>query len=137
MSDPRASFEITAPQLRQIVDVLQAARNLTAAADEERLEFLVQRTGARLATVAALDLANRMYGDRRCIEIRRSLQPAPYARIARAPISPKVAVNSQTSRRLQHRWRRQCFREALKRSRIAEAFLHPLPQRKHPNETAP
>lgn len=115
--------------LRQVVDVLQAARNLFSVADEERLEFLVERTGSRLATVAALDLAGRTYGDRRCIEISRSLRPVPYAGLARTLITPRVVVVSQTPRRWQNGWRRRCFREALKRSRFAEAFMRPLPEK--------
>ncbi len=49
-------------RLRQVVDILQAARALTKAEDERRLGVLLEKSGARLSAITGLRLAHRLFG---------------------------------------------------------------------------
>lgn len=101
--------------LRLVVDVLQAARRLQGAAEEQALEDLVRRSGIRLALVAALDLAAALYDDRRCREIGRALAPVRFRGAARLLINGNVVMAMETGERALQSWRRSLFRELLKR----------------------
>ena len=101
--------------LRQVVDILQAARGLATPADEQNLESLVERTGGRLAAVAGLDLAWRIFREPRCREIARGLGTVRHAPLARVLIDRNVVLSMTTQRRVYYTWRRQGFRELLKR----------------------
>lgn len=107
--------------LRQVVDILQAARALSTPADEQKMENLVARTGGRLAAVAGLDLASRIFGEPRCREIARGLGPAQHGQLARLLINRNVVLSMTTERRVYYTWRRQGFRELLKRGRFVSA----------------
>ncbi|MET4632583.1 nucleotidyltransferase family protein [Kaistia defluvii] len=101
--------------LRLVVDVLQAARRLQGAAEEQTLEDLVRRSGIRLALVAALDLAATLYDDKRCREIGRALAPVRFRGAARLLINGDVVMAMETGERALQSWRRSLFRELLKR----------------------
>jgi len=101
--------------LRLVVDVLQAARRLQGAAEEQALEDLVRRSGIRLALVAALDLAATLYDDKRCREIGRALAPVRFRGAARLLINGDVVMAMETGERALQSWRRSLFRELLKR----------------------
>jgi hypothetical protein len=107
--------------LRHVVDVCQAARKTKTVEEERRFEALVQRTGARLAAVAGLDLAYRLMGDPRCRELARGLGPARYAPLARQLLRRSAITSTMDSARFWHSWQRQLFRELLKRSRETQA----------------
>ncbi|WP_029074018.1 nucleotidyltransferase family protein [Kaistia adipata] len=101
--------------LRLVVDVLQAARRLDGAAEEQALDDLVNRSGIRLALVAALDLADRLYDDARCRSIADALSPVRFRRAARLLIDGRVVMAMETEERALQSWRRSVFRELLKR----------------------
>ncbi|WEK48707.1 MAG: nucleotidyltransferase family protein [Candidatus Kaistia colombiensis] len=101
--------------LRLVVDVLQAARQLKGAAEEQALDSLVRRSGTRLALVAALDLAAALYDDKRCRELARALAPVRFRAAARLLISGDVVMAMETGERALQSWRRSLFRELLKR----------------------
>jgi hypothetical protein len=102
-------------RLLHVTDVLQAARALTAAADESHLERLIDRTGTRFALVAGLELAARLFGEKRCLSLARALRPVHYAAAARWLIGRKVVLSAMNRGRHVHSWRRTVFRELLKR----------------------
>jgi len=102
-------------RLRQVVDVCQAARNLNTAADERQLQGLLRRTGARLAAITGLNLAYRLLREPHCREIARALGPERYAGVAKLLIDRSVVTSTMSDRRIYHSWRRQGFRELLKR----------------------
>lgn len=101
--------------LRLVVDVLQAARRLNGAAEEQALQDLVDRSGIRLALVAALDLADRLYDDAQCRAIASALSPVRFRRAARFLIDARVVMAMETEERALQSWRRSLFRELLKR----------------------
>lgn len=104
-------------RLQHVVDVCQAARCLTSVEEERRLELLITRTGARLAAVAGLELAGRLFDEPRCFVLARALGPARYARFTRLLITRSVVTSTMSRTRPIHSWRRLAFRELLKRSR--------------------
>jgi hypothetical protein len=101
--------------LRLVVDVLQAARHLKGAVEEQALQDLVERSGIRLALVSALDLADRLYGDAACRTIADALAPVRFRRSARLLIDARVVMAMETKERGLQSWRRSLFRELLKR----------------------
>ena len=104
-------------RLQHVVDVCQAARALATAEDERRFEMLVERTGARYAVAVSLDLAGRMLAEPRCHEIAQALGSESGIRMARLLIDRSVLTTTKTGWRVIHSWRRQLFRELLKRRR--------------------
>jgi len=102
-------------RLRQVVDICQAARNMTTAAEEQRFERIVARTGARLAAVTGLDLAARLFREPRCADIARAIGPVRHAPLARALISRAVVTSTMNRTRVLHSWRRGALRGLLKR----------------------
>jgi hypothetical protein len=104
-------------RLRHLVDICQAARNLRTEAEEARLERMLQRTGARFAAIAGLDLAYRVFAERRCRDIASALGPPRHMSLVRALLRRSVVTSSMRSARNLHSWRRQAFRHLLKRSR--------------------
>jgi hypothetical protein len=102
-------------RLQHVVDVCQAARALATAEDERCFERLVERTGARYAAAVSLDLAGRMRAEPRCQEIAQALGPESRIRMARLLIDRSVLTTTKTRWRVIHSWRRQMFRELLKR----------------------
>jgi Uncharacterised nucleotidyltransferase len=107
-------------RLRHVIDICQAARNLTSADDERKFETLVNQTGVRFAAIAGLDLTHRMFGEPRCRDIARGLGPAPYSVLARVLIGRSVVTSTMNSNRFYHSWRRQAFRALLKHSKSLE-----------------
>jgi hypothetical protein len=116
-------------RLQQVVDICQAARALGTAEEEARFERLLIRTGGRLAAIAGLDLAARLFADRRCTEIARALGPERYRGLSRLLISPTVVGSTKSAQRSFYSWRRKAFRDLLKRRRNSEtpADLHAAP----------
>ncbi len=119
-------------RLRHVVDVLQAARALTSAEDERRLGALLEKSGARLSAITGLRLAHRLFGEPRCLEIARGLGREQYAHLAGWLIGPSLVTSTMSGSRFVHSWRRQAFRELLKRGRpraasASAAEEHELP----------
>jgi hypothetical protein len=104
-------------RLRQVVDICQAARHLKRNEDECRLESLLEKSGARLAAVTGLNLAYRFFAEPRCREIARGLGRVKFAALARLLIDRSVVTSTMNEARVYHSWRRQGFRELLKRGK--------------------
>jgi hypothetical protein len=104
-------------RLRHVADILQAARALTSAQDEQRLAALLEKSGARLSAITGLRLAHRLFGEPRCLEIARGLGRERYTHLAGWLIGPSLVTSTMSSSRFVHSWRRQAFRELLKRGR--------------------
>ena len=104
-------------RLRQVVDICQAARHLNSATDELKLQTLLDRTGARLAAITGLNLAGRLFGEPRCREIALALGPERYASVAKVLIGRSVVTSTMSDSRIYYSWRRQGFRELLKRGK--------------------
>jgi hypothetical protein len=104
-------------RLRQVVDICQAARHLKSGTDEAQLQGLLERTGSRLAAITGLNLANRLFGEPRCREIASALGPERYAGVAKVLIDRSVVTSTMSDKRIYHSWRRQGFRELLKRGK--------------------
>ena len=102
-------------RLQQVVDVCQAARALTTAADEARFERMVRATGAGFLAAAGLSLAERIFGEPRCGAIARGLGPVRHAGLARLLLDRRVVMTTTTGRRLRHGWRRAAFHALIKR----------------------
>jgi hypothetical protein len=102
-------------RLQQVVDVCQAARALTTAADEARFARMVEATGARFLAAAGLSLAARVLGEPRCGAIARGLGPVRHAGLARLLLDRRVVMTATTGRRLRHGWRRAVFHALIKR----------------------
>jgi hypothetical protein len=103
-------------RLRLVVDVLQGARGLRGASEEQALEALVRRSGTRLAIVMALELAGRMFDEPRCQAIADGLRPVRFGTVAGWLIDANVVMAMETQQRALQSWRRSLFREFLKRS---------------------
>lgn len=104
-------------RLRQVTDIVQAARHLTDAADERRLQDIAEKTGTRFAIAAALNIAGHIYGDRRCHEIAQALGPIDRGNLIPRLINRTVVVAMQQRTRTIHTWRRSVLREMLKKDR--------------------
>jgi hypothetical protein len=104
-------------RLRHVVDICQAARHLRRNEDERRLESLLVSSGARLAAITGLSLAYRFFAEPRCREIAQGLGRVRYAGLARFLIDRSVVTSTMNEARVYHSWRRQGFRELLKRGK--------------------
>jgi hypothetical protein len=102
-------------RLQQVVDICQAARALKTAEEEQRFERLVKRIGGRLAAIAGLQLAHRLFCEPRCSEIAGHLGSERYAGLSRLLISPEVVLSTKSGERSLYSWRRKIFRDLLKR----------------------
>jgi GT2 family glycosyltransferase len=103
--------------LRHVVDICQAARRIDRPDEERRFEALVQRTGARFAAIAGLDLAYRLLREPRCRELARALGRARHTALTRLLLGRSTIMSTMDNTRFLHSWRRQGFRILLKRSR--------------------
>ena len=104
-------------RLRQIVDICQAARHMATRDDEAAFEKVLQRMGGRFAAIAGLELAHRLFDERRCHDIAKALGPVRYSRVARWLVGRSAVASTMSGARFYHSWRRQAFRSMLKRSR--------------------
>lgn len=111
------AFSHAYERLQHVVDICQAARALDTADEERRFEAMVLRTGARYAAAIGLHLAASLFHEPRCTEIARGLGPAGGAGIAGMLVGRATILSSRTAARPLHSWRRQLFRELLKRQR--------------------
>jgi hypothetical protein len=107
--------------LRHVVDICQAARALTTATEESRFEALADRTGTRLAAVVGLNLAWRLFGEARCLELARALGPTRNFRFARTLIEGAVITAPMESAIVYNAWRRFIFRELLRHGTLVSA----------------
>ncbi len=101
--------------LRHVLDICQAARALVTVEEEQLFETFTDRTGTRVAAIVGLNLAYRVFGEGRCLEIARSLGAPRDFRYARTLIEGAVLTAPIDNWLLYNSWRRFVFREMLLR----------------------
>lgn len=101
--------------LRHVVDICQAARAVVTAEEEQLFETFTGRTGTRMAAIVGLNLAYRLFGEDRCLEIARSLGAPRDFRYARTLIEGGVLTAPMDNWLLYNTWRRFVFCELLLR----------------------
>jgi len=101
-------------KLQHVVDICQAARALAVSSQQSHFAAREKRTNARFIATAGLTLAGRIFKERRCLDIVRSLRPARYAGLARLLLGRTAVTTAMTTRRVFHSWRRQGFRLLIK-----------------------
>lgn len=106
-------------RLQQIVDICQAARAIAWPAEQRRFEAMVDRANARFVAVTGLRLAASVLNEPRCAGIARALGPVRYGNLARMLIDRTVVMATMNNSRMRHAWRRQAYRELIKRQRRA------------------
>jgi Uncharacterised nucleotidyltransferase len=100
-------------RLQQLVDIVQAGRGAAGPIDVERLRRVCRRAGVLFGVVTAIELAGRTFGEFRCTDLARRLDPA-YARCwRRLLVTPGVVVSAQTPERVLGSWRRKLYRQCL------------------------
>jgi Uncharacterised nucleotidyltransferase len=104
-------------RLRHVVDICQAARQMSSSAEEQRFEALILQTGVRFAACVGLDLTYRLLAEPRCRELAKGLGPVHCTSVARLLIDRTTVTSSMNIARAYHSWRRQSFRQLLKWSR--------------------
>jgi hypothetical protein len=103
-------------RLQYSVDICQAARGVAGPVDAARLASVTRRNGTVLPVVAALDLAGRLFQEERCIALADRLTPVYGRRAARFLLTPGSVLSAQAEGRAAQSWRRQLFREIVKRA---------------------
>ncbi|MBB5755023.1 nucleotidyltransferase family protein [Prosthecomicrobium pneumaticum] len=103
-------------RLIQLVDVLQAARGVRSALEELALDRLAEKTGARTAIVAALDLSARVFGDRQPAALAAALGHSRYTQLARRLLDPGAIAEPAAEDAAAPGWRRAAFRFLLTRT---------------------
>jgi Uncharacterised nucleotidyltransferase len=111
--------------LRHVVDICQAVRAMTTAAEESLFESLVDRTGTRMAGIIGLTLAYRLFGEARCLEFARALGSARNFDFARFLIEGAVVTAPMESAIVYNSWRRFVFRELLRLGTLASVGVAP------------
>ena len=101
--------------LRHVVDICQAARALVTAEEESLVRDLHRPDRHRMAAIVGLNLAYRLFGENRCLEIARSLGAPRDYRFARTLIEGAVLTAPMENWLLYNSWRRFVFRELLLR----------------------
>jgi hypothetical protein len=99
--------------LRQVIDVAQAARRTAGSFDPAPLLELAERTNSRAAIVSALLVAGRILNDPDCKKLAEMLGIGRSDRFLAKLLSPEVVLWNYGSSRALRSWRRQAFREAL------------------------
>ncbi len=100
-------------RLQQLVDIVQAARGAAGPIDVERLRRVSRRSGVLFAVVTAIELAGRTFGEPRCSDLARRLDPAHARCWRRLLVTPYVVMAAQTRERVRGSWRRKLYRQCL------------------------
>jgi len=111
-------------RLQPVIDVLQAARGAAGPIDRKRLIRVAHATGSIVAVQAALDLAAELFHDSSTRELADTLIPAPWRRLRRKLISPRIVLRAQTRLASRDSWRRRAFRETIRR--IGKGTIQPI-----------
>ena len=97
-------------RLCHVVDVLQAGRS------GARQGTLPQTGALAFALKAALDLAARLFADRAMTDLARVYPLSKWDWLAKRLLTPSVVLRAQTLSGERDSWRRQAFRELIRRS---------------------
>lgn len=102
-------------RLQQLVDIVQAVRGIAGPVEAEHLRACGRRSGVLPALVTAIDLAGRTFSEPRCAELAQALDPALGRRWHRLLITPELVLAAQSRDRARGSWRRNLYRQMLKR----------------------
>jgi hypothetical protein len=104
-------------RLQFVVDILQAARNV-ADADIHLLERATCKIGARLELAVSLNLAGRLFRDRRVLDLAERFSSGVTARLSKRLVSPAVIHNAMSTSGAMSHARRKAFRGLQLLSRL-------------------
>lgn len=116
--------------LRHDVDICQAARAVVTAEEEALFEQLADRTGTRMVAIIGLNLAYRLFGERRCLEIANALGAPRDYRFARTLLEGAVLTAPSEGRLIYNSWRRIVFRELMRKGTLAAGIGSAAPAAK-------
>ena len=102
-------------RLQPVVDVLQAARAAAGPIDRERLADVCAATGATFAVQSALDLAARLFNEPAARELADTLSTRLWRKVHGLLISPAMVLRAQARDAGRDLWRRQTFRDIIRR----------------------
>jgi hypothetical protein len=102
-------------RLQQLVDIVQAARGAAGPVDPMTLRACAERSGVVHALVTAIELAGRTFSEPRCAELSAHLDAGHGRRWQRFLITPEVVLAAQSEDRSRSSWRRNLYRQFLKR----------------------
>lgn len=98
-------------RLLLVCDICQAARQRAGEIDVDWLRAAIKKTGSGLATSMGLALAGKIFDEPECSRLARLLG-LPRALVARLLVTPRIVLRCHKAA---DSWRRQAFRELLKR----------------------
>jgi hypothetical protein len=110
--------------LRHVVDVCQATRAVVTTDEESLFEMLTECTGTRMAAIVGLNLAYRVFGEKRCLEIAQALGAPHDYRFAPTLIEGAVLTAPMDNWLLYNSWRRFVFGEMLLKGTRREARVN-------------
>lgn len=102
-------------RLQPIVDVLQAARGAAGHINPERLACVAAATGASFAVQAALDIAAKLFVEKTARQLADTLSTRLWRSVHQVLISPAMVLRSQARDAGRDSWRRQTFRDIIRR----------------------
>lgn len=104
-------------RLQQLVDVLQAQRNVRRSGCEEAFVQEVKDLGLALPVATALDLAARAFDEDGAAQLANRFGLKPWRSIAAALMSPALIAGAQDSDSSLRSWRRKLYRILLIKGR--------------------
>lgn len=104
-------------RLQHLVDIVQLARGAAGHVDVRALRRRAQRAGGLYAVKWGLELAGRVFGEPRCLELAGGLGRVRFAALARRLLSSSVVIEAQEATRHRASWRRKIARELIVWSR--------------------
>jgi hypothetical protein len=111
-----ASFSHQFERLQLLVDVLQAARNVTRQGAISQTVRACREIGADLAVSTALDLAARAFAAPEARTLADAISANRYRHVASLLVSPALAAGAQDASAWKGSWRRKMYRQLLLRA---------------------
>ena len=105
-------------RLQHGLDIVQAAR-LLPESDIPKLVRAAGKVNGSLALITALNLAQRLFSEPKAGSIAGALPRSAFTGLAARLITPRMALDAQSSVHSRASWRRKLFRECLARQRPA------------------
>jgi hypothetical protein len=102
-------------RLQPVVDVVQAARGAAGRVDRKRLAGVAAASGATFAVQSALDLAAKIFHEPAARELADALSTRLWRKLHGLLISPAMVFRSQARNAGRDSWRRQTFRDFIRR----------------------
>lgn len=102
-------------RLQQLVDIVQGVRGAAGPVEPALLRASAERSGVLGALVTAIELAGRTFSEPRCTELAQALDPALGRLWHRFLLTPELVLAAQSQDRARGSWRRNLYRQVLKR----------------------